>query len=133
MSLTSVSPDRVSGPQKAVVAGTLQANRVEDQRSSDRQGRILQAMLVRSDGAKVGPCATDNLSEGGLHLTAPVGYGLAVGQRYEVMLIASETGSDRAEMVNEGHFATVVRTCIHTTKEVDHVSVGLRFDQPLFL
>jgi hypothetical protein len=82
-------------------------------------------------------CRIDNICEGGLHVTVPIGYGLGVGQRCEVLLSPQPTPPGAvAAGFGEGHYATVVRTQMHVEREDcartdDCVGVGLHFDQPL--
>lgn len=92
--------------------------------------------LLSLDGAEIFRNRTDNLGEGGLHVTAPVGYGFAVGQRYEVLVGAEESHDGQTDLVGEGHYATVVRTKFLTGEGQHgdgHVGIGLRFDHPVVL
>jgi hypothetical protein len=105
----------------------------QDRRLGPRCEGGYWASLLSLDGEEVIRCRPDNMGEGGLHFTAPVGYGFAVGQRYELLVgEADESGAERS-VVGEGHYATVVRTKFLMAESSDQVGVGLRFDQPLVL
>ncbi len=123
--LSSMSPDGFSRP------GSADAAVLDERRCDDRVSRELRVTLIREDGSRIGPYPTDNLSESGLHVTVPVGYGLAVGQRYEVVL--RDSNSPPSLRIDEGLYATVVRTQMRTDAERNAIGVGLRLDQPLFL
>ena len=113
------------------------AQAVAERRTGVRSGSGLWASLLTLDGREMIRCAADNVGEGGMHLTSPVGYGFAVGQRYEVLLGRQDQDAPQSELLGEGHYATVVRTEFHMGTEDqpgrDHIGVGLRFDQPLVL
>ncbi len=86
-------------------------------------------------GAEVPARLVDNISEGGLRVTVPVGFGLAVGQRYEVLLRREDSDDETDDVVAEGHYGTVVRTELQLggDGENDRVGIGLRFDTPIVL
>ncbi|MCC7291616.1 MAG: PilZ domain-containing protein [Phycisphaerales bacterium] len=123
--LPSAASDGFSEP------GLAAASVLDERRCDDRVSRDLRVTLIREDGSRIGPYPTDNLSESGLHVTVPVGYGLAVGQRYEVVL--RDSNSPPSVRIDEGLYATVVRTQMRTETERNAIGVGLRLDQPLFL
>lgn len=102
----------------------------EDRRAAVRQERAVTVHLLRDDGALIGPCRTNNVSLHGLHLTVPVGYGVAVGQRYEVRINA---GDGPSHDVVDTAYATIVRTQVVTDGDHHCVHVGLRLDQPVYL
>ena len=66
-------------------------------------------------------------------VSAPIGFGVAVGQRYELLLSDDESGGPAADLMGEGHYVTVVRTQVELNGSEDHVGVGLRFDQSIIL
>ena len=105
--------------------------------SLDGSVRPISGVLPIALAARAHGCAglivpADNVAEGGMHLTSPVGYGLAVGQRYEILLGREEEDGRQSTLWGEGHYVTVVRTRF-LIGESDRVGVGLRFDQPLVL
>ena len=106
---------------------------VGERREGVRRETGFWAGLITLDVCEVLRCAADNISEGGLHLTAPVGYGFAVGQRYEILVGRGQDGGEQASLLGEGHYATIVRTEFLINDQGDRVGVGLRFDQPVVL
>jgi len=106
-----------------------------ERRSSVRRKGGAWASLVTLDGNPMLRCTVDDLGEGGLHVTSPVGYGFAVGQRYEVLLGRGGNPSAESDFLGEGHYATVVRTqfLLDRPEGGDGMGIGLRFDQPVVL
>ncbi len=105
-----------------------------DRRNELRQRHGDSATLVALDGAELIKCSVDNIGSGGMHVTVPVGYGFAVGQRYEVVLGGSPSPSGIGSGYGgEGLYATVVRTRIARGSPSGQVGVGLRFDSPIIL
>ncbi len=78
-------------------------------------------------------CHADDVGEGGMHLRAPVGYGLAVGQRYEIRFDDEQPLPEYNHINGERRYATVVRTEVNINATPHEVGVGLRFDNPVFL
>lgn len=67
-----------------------------------------------------------NLSEGGLYMVAPIGYGLAVGQRYLFHVGATDGGGQ-----HESRHGTIVRSEVLLGEDDDRLGLGVRFDGPL--
>ena len=105
-----------------------------ERRGSPRQPLKVEACLIPLGGTDAITCVSDDIGTGGMHVTVPVGYGLAVGQRHELILAmpGASPGTGRV-LTGEGHYATVVRTQLRLGQGADQVSVGLRFDQPLVM
>lgn len=102
-------------------------------RRADQATDHYWASLRSLDGREVLRCVPDDVAEGSLRVTAPVGYGFAVGQRYELLLgVAYEEQADQ-NLISEGNYATVTRTEFHLEQGGDRVEVGLRFDQPIVI
>jgi hypothetical protein len=129
MSVVQPIPDALT--DEGDYAGAESA--VGERREGVRREAGFWAGLVTLAGAEVLRCKADNVSEGGLHLTVPIGYGLAVGQRYEVLVGRQEDSTEQGNFLGEGHYATVVRTEFLINDQGDGVGVGLRFDQPVVL
>ena len=117
-------------PAQEVTVRAQILDSIEERRCAPRQHSPVSATLRTLRGAEVIDCPADNISEGGLRITAPIGFGLAVGQRFEVMLRGAERLGD---LIGDGHYATVVRTEIVLDRGAcqDRLGVGLRFDQPV--
>jgi hypothetical protein len=104
-----------------------------DRRTDLRMRQRKLASLVALDGSEMIRCTTDNIGAGGMHVTVPVGYGFAVGQRYEVLLSDDRPADPAESLFGDGQYATVVRTQIATDSPTGQVGVGLRFDTPLII
>ena len=101
----------------------------DERRSSPRIVAGVSALLRSLDGEDVLACAMVDLGQGGLHLHAPLDLGLAVGQRYQVVITDVPDEAAMPDLCGEEHYVTVLRTEPRTD---DRVGVGMRFDQPLF-
>ncbi len=66
-----------------------------------------------------------NLSEGGLYMVAPIGYGLGVGQRY---LFHVRSGEGTGHVSQPG---VIVRTEVLLGRDEDMVGIGVRLNGPL--
>jgi hypothetical protein len=108
---------------------------IEERRRWPRNIPPISTTLRTLAGIEIPACPTDNLSEGGMRLTVPIGFGVAVGQRYEVLLHPAGAEPGMADLVGQERYGTVVRTEIMLASEGDddRVGVGLRFDTPIIL
>lgn len=97
---------------------------MDERRAVPRVRKRLTAKVIGVGASEVFRCSTDDISENGLYVEAPLSAGLRVGQRCEIVL-ADEAG--------EGLYATVVRTEPIARVPTPLIGAGLRFDQPLFL
>lgn len=84
-------------------------------------------------GDTVFRCACTNLSAGGLYGTAPLGYGLAVGQRYELRLAPLNSVPGSLLIGDSLGYGTIIRTHLRTEGSEPSVSFALRFDTPQYL
>jgi hypothetical protein len=116
-----------------IAARATALDQIEERRRWPRGCRPITATLRALSGVEIAACPTDNVSEGGLRLTVPVGFGLGVGQRYEVLLHEAAANGHPDDLVSEGHYGTVVRTEIMLANEGqgDRVGIGLCFDTPI--
>jgi hypothetical protein len=103
-----------------------------DRRCGPRIAAGVSALLRSLDGEHVLACPADDLGEGGLHIHAPLDLGLAVGQRYQVIITEVPDAAAMPDLCGEENYATVLRTETRAGAPGDHVGVGLRFDQPIF-
>ena len=74
-------------------------------------------------------CKTDNVSETGLHATAPIGAGLAVGKRFETHLAPENWRGGSPGVAPSLGYATVVRTDLPNAQP-GRVGFALHFDSP---
>ncbi len=103
-----------------------------DQREYARRHIQCDIWLVDTTSQSVLRCKTDDIADAGLRATAPVGFGLAIGQRYEVRIAGPQShGAVSAHLARSLGYATVVRTEIKVCDErPDRVGCALRFDVP---
>lgn len=83
-----------------------------DLREHHRRPVDLDIFLTDLSGQTVLRCNCLNLSAGGIYATAPVGYGLAVGQRYELRISSPPAGGDNFLLGPSLGYATIIRTQI---------------------
>ena len=97
-----------------------------------RRNMTCEIFLVDRQTNNVLRCRTSDISDAGVRATGPIGYGLAVGQRYEVRIASG--GIDRiasAEMVPSLGFARVTRVELDVSEGQSHrVGFALKFDVP---
>lgn len=133
----AVDPSERRGPE-SLLPPELVFDAANDRRMGRRLRLRLPALLIPLGSAEPMACHSDDVGAGGIHVTVPVGYGVGVGQRYELVL----TPTDHAHPANDAQLAarlqsqasqyvTVVRTQVHVDSNGDRVGVGLRFDQPV--
>jgi hypothetical protein len=107
-----------------------------EKRDYDRKYTQCDLWLIDLSSQSILRCKTNNVSDAGLHAFAPVGFGLAVGQRYEIRL-APPNSTPRPlsdHWAKSLGYATVIRTEIHVGDEKpDHVGFAVRFDVPQLL
>lgn len=85
-------------------------------------------------GETVLRCTCRDLSAGGLYATAPVGYGLAIGQRYELRLEPELDGGAGSFLLGDSlGYATIIRTYVDPHLGDDAVGFAVRFDSPRYL
>jgi hypothetical protein len=106
-----------------------------DKRDYSRRKLSCDLWLIHAPSQCVFRCKTDDISDAGLHATAPIGYGLAVGQRYELRIAQLEHArAMSAPLARSLGYATVVRTEMHVHGDrLDRVGFAVRFDVPQLL
>lgn len=106
-----------------------------DRRDYTRRPMSCDVWLLDPHGDSVLRCKSDDVSDAGIRATASVGFGLAVGQRYEVRVANGvEPGCGDGYLGASLGYATVIRTevQVHSAKQ-DRVSFAVRFDVPQLL
>jgi hypothetical protein len=106
-----------------------------DHRDYKRRAMKCDVWLTDVESQSVLRCCTDDVSDAGFHATAPIGFGLAVGQRYELRMARTDTGVRNAAAVTKSlGYATIIRTEIEVGKDKpDRVGFAIRFDVPQLL
>jgi hypothetical protein len=103
---------------------------LEERRSSQRQQQHAEVCLISLRGCEVLRCRLHDVSDAGVYVSAPIGFGVAVGQRFEVLLGADSANEPNPRRLSPGEYATVVRTRVDVGSDGDSVGVALRFDRP---
>ncbi|HWL92258.1 MAG TPA: hypothetical protein VNT79_01885 [Phycisphaerae bacterium] len=103
-----------------------------DQRNYTRRDLDCNLWLIDSGAQSVVRCKTDDISDAGVFASAPVGYGLGVGQRYEVRIAsAADFISSSPHQAPSLGYGTVIRLEVDLTKGESHrVGFAIRFDVP---
>jgi len=106
-----------------------------DRREYTRHRAELDLWLIDANSQSVLRCKTDNVSDAGMHVTAPIGFGLAVGQRFEARIATPPpSGIASAPLAASLGYTTVVRTEIAVGDgKPDRVGCAVLFDVPQLL
>ena len=129
MSLQMLNPKL----DRAVPQHQSRADSRSDKRQHVRRPSERELWLSDLQGETVLRCKCKDLSAGGIFATAPIGYGLAVGQRYELLLEPTpEPGGSLLVGASLG-YATIIRTHMKLGDDDATVGFAMRFDQPKYL
>lgn len=101
---------------------------VTDRRFEPRQLVSADLWMIDHAGETVLRCRCIDVSESGLRLRVPLGYGVAEGQRYELRSHLPGAVSGGGFGVIARRKATVVRTQLHLGGGEDHLEVGVVLD-----
>lgn len=118
-----------------------------DHREHHRRQAAMDLWLTDLSGETVLRCQCHNLSAGGLFAIAPVGFGLAVGQRYELRIAPTLERGSSLLLGDSLGYATVIRTQLRADADrselrTNHrpplpndatVGFAVRFDTPQYL
>ncbi len=116
-------------------SGTRRVNRL-DQRDYSRRPVAADIWLIDSQSQTILRCKTTDISDAGLHASAPIGFGLAVGQRYEARIAGPAAGARAAnqQLGKSLGYATVIRTEMQVQGDSnDRIGFAVRFDVPQLL
>lgn len=138
MSASSPSFTSESTPPLAKAArlnlwpNTVASTRASDHREYARRPVHCDVWLIDAASQCVLRCKTDDVSDAGLHVTAPLGYGLAVGQRFETRIAGVPVAAPGPTHLGSSlGYATVIRTEIKVgERHSDRVCCALQFDAP---
>jgi hypothetical protein len=141
--MSAIPPTTIAPPvrrlAKSVLHGRLGTPETftypSDRRDYSRRPMEFDLWLIDGDSQAVLRCKTDNVSDAGLHVTAPIGFGLAVGQRFEARVATPpSSGMISAPLAASLGYMTVIRTEISLGDgKPDRVGCALYFDTPQLL
>lgn len=115
--------------------GTRRTNRL-DQRDYTRRDIACDLWLIDVGTQSTVRCKVNNVSDAGLFASAPIGFGLAVGQRFEARLANTSAGAllSSQQISKSLGYGTVIRTEMQVHGEDDdRINFALRFDVPQLL
>jgi len=114
--------------------GSGRTNRRE-RRDYARRQLACDLWLIDLESQSVLRCKTDDISDAGLCASAPIGFGLAVGQRYEVRIAPTPNAAPTSPHVASSlGYGTILRSGIEVLKDrSDRVGFAVRFDVPQLL
>ncbi len=107
----------------------------QEQRAYTRRDITCDLWLIDTGWQSVVRCKTENVSDAGLYGRSPIGYGLAIGQRYEVRVADTHAaGQVPPDLAPSLGYATVVRTQLDVEDQRSHgIGFALRYDVPQLL
>jgi len=99
-----------------------------ERRFEERRPVMCTLWMIDHHGSTVLPCRCIEVSNNGMRLRVPLGYGVAEGQRYE--LRSHPPGNRPATSLGlvGSRWATVVRTQVLLGEQEDYVEVGVVLD-----
>lgn len=100
-----------------------------DRRNTRRERMECDLWMVGHEGSTILRCHCDNVSGGGVHVIAPLGYGIARGQRYELRSHAPGREAAADFSYARSKWARVVHTEFVKGALGDHVGVGMELEQ----
>ncbi len=100
-----------------------------DRRREARETAGFDVWMIGHEASTILRCRCDNSAPGGLHLVAPLGYGIAEGQRYELRSRPPGSAPMLGFNIDVRRWARVVRTEIVLGEGRDQLGVGVEFDE----
>lgn len=103
-----------------------------EQREYARRRIECDIWLIDTASQSVMRCKTTDIADAGLHAITPIGFGLAVGQRYEVRIACNQSdGMMSPQLAKSLGYGTVIRTEIKVGDEQpDRVGCAMCLDVP---
>lgn len=123
--MTHLTPQTVSADPVAETHPVAVERRLEP-----RAATHADLWMVDHQGATILRCQCVDISESGMRLRVPLGYGVVEGQRYEIRSRAG--GYAQMLGINDmrRRWATVVRARVHFGSTDDHLEIGVVLDCP---
>jgi hypothetical protein len=112
---------------------TTRTHRFE-QRDYARRAVAYELFLIDPESEAVCRSRTQNVSDAGVFAMAPIGFGLAIGQRYEIRMAVGEGDSFITGGIRSLGYGTVIRSEMRVGRDhPDQIGVAIRFDVPQLL
>lgn len=100
-----------------------------EHRDAPREPAGFNLWMIDHDGSTVLKCQCLDVSEDGMRLRVPLGYGVAEGQRYELRSHRPGEPASPGFGVVASRWATVVRTQILVGRDEHHLDIGVVLDK----
>lgn len=97
-----------------------------DRRQSQRAEALGHVWLAGLDDSSAVPCRCIDVSDSGIRLRAPLGYGIREGREYELCSHPPEAAGALLGLVVRRR-ARVVRSSVHLGNEGDTLDLGIAF------
>lgn len=106
-----------------------------DRRDYARRPVDCDVWLIDLESQSVLRCKTDDISDAGMSASAPIGFGLAVGQRYELRIASRHSATALSpHLAASLGYGTILRSGIQLSRDrSDRVGFAVRFDVPQLL
>jgi len=90
------------------------------------------ASAARTDTQVAIPAECTNIGNGGLYATVPIGYGVAIGQRYTFQLTIGERGPEPGSRQLVSQQGEIVRVELMLGEDgyADRIGIGVRLTGP---
>ncbi len=126
------SPHVVKPPTFSHYRSGLHPNDCDEQRDYSRRQIRCNLWMIDVESRSVLRCKTADISDAGLSASAAIGFGLAIGQRYELRIAnGGSSGESSPHLATPLGYGTVVRSGIEVDEgKMDRVGFALRFDVP---
>ena len=100
----------------------------QERRNDARKHVACDLWMIGHESSTVLRCRCDNAGKTGLHLLAPLGYGIAEGQRYELRSLAPDTRPTPGFDLTTSRWARIVRTEIVLDGGCDRLGLGVSLE-----
>jgi len=107
-------------------------DRYVERRAYSRRKAEFDLWLIDTATQSVVRCKTNDVSDAGLHATSPIGYGLAIGQRFEARIADAGLRDGFSPQVAPSlGYVTIVRIELQVGPSESHrIGFAIRFDVP---
>lgn len=102
-----------------------------DKRRRIRRTASHDAYLIDASGRTVLRCHVQDLSRTGMYATVPVGFGLAVGQSYEIGLGRRQEPRAARRYDVASCTGSIIRTDLLSSEDAHQLGIAVQFDMPL--
>lgn len=121
-------PKSANLPGASGAAAVTSGPRVADRRFESRHPVTCDLWMIDHYGSTVLRCHCTEVSDNGMRLRVPLGYGVSQGQRYELRSHLPGTPKQATLGLVGSRWATVVRTELQLDECEHHLDVGVVLD-----